>query len=412
MVFSPNSRLTSALLAVCAIAPAWAQDDPGFKFKADYTLVSDNNLLRLPAGANVLALTGRTSTSEQISVYGAGLSYRGSHSLQRFELDLALRENRYQHFSYLNHTAGNYNAAWRWSLTPRTHGTLSHEHSEALNSFADYQNFGSSNKRTNTHTRLDATHELSGPWRLVGGLSQLRQTNQQALSTEGDYSARAADVGVRYVFASGSSFTYSHKNTSASYLNRTLPSAGLLDDGYDQRDDELRAHWVITGKSTLDASAGHTSRTHPNYAQRNYSGVNANTSLRYSFSGKAALMVEAIKHELQAISRSRLPGEAGVREVARLWLQPSFAPTRILVAELHCAAIRQPEVAALMADWQRENATRLLEYGLSLSQVRMYYMLLLGLSHADEVSSLAVSQADTEAVLNQLIDGWFADHDT
>ena len=130
------------------------------------------------------------------------------------------------------------------------------------------------------------------------------------------------------------------------------------------------------------------------------------------FSGKAALMVEAIKHELQAISRSRLPGEAGVREVARLWLQPSFAPTRILVAELHCAAIRQPEVAALMADWQRENATRLLESGLSLSQVRMYYMLLLGLSHADEVSSLDVSQADTEAVLNQLIDGWFADHDT
>ena len=129
------------------------------------------------------------------------------------------------------------------------------------------------------------------------------------------------------------------------------------------------------------------------------------------FSGKAALMVEAIKHELQAISRSRLPGEAGVREVARLWLQPSFAPTRILVAELHCAAIRQPEVAALMADWQRENATRLLEYGLSLSQVRMYYMLLLGLSHADEVSSLAVSQAETEAVLNQLIDGWFAHDD-
>ena len=130
------------------------------------------------------------------------------------------------------------------------------------------------------------------------------------------------------------------------------------------------------------------------------------------FSGKAALMVEAIKHELHAISSTRLPGEAGVREVARLWLQPSFAPTRILVAELHCAAIRQPEVAELMADWQRENATRLLEYGLSLSQVRMYYMLLLGLSHADEVSSLDVSQTDTEAVLNQLIDGWFADHDT
>ncbi len=126
------------------------------------------------------------------------------------------------------------------------------------------------------------------------------------------------------------------------------------------------------------------------------------------FSGKAALLVEAIKHELHAISSVRFPGEAGIREIARLWLQPSFAPTRILVAELHCAAIRQPEVAELIAAWQRENSRRLLQYGLSLSQVRMYYMLLLGLSHADEVSSLDVSQTDTEAVVNQLIDGWFA----
>lgn len=130
------------------------------------------------------------------------------------------------------------------------------------------------------------------------------------------------------------------------------------------------------------------------------------------FSGKAALMVEAIKHELHAISRIRLPGEAGVREIARLWLQPSFAPTRVLVAELHCAAIRQPEVAELLADWQRENSLRLLQYGLNLSQVRMYYMLLLGLSHADEVSSMQVSQAETEVVVNQLIDGWFAHRDS
>ena len=41
----------------------------------------------------------------------------------------------------------------------------------------------------------------------------------------------------------------------------------------------------------------------------------------------------------------------------------------------------------------------------------MYYLLLLGLSHADEVSSLGVSQADTEIVVDALIDGWFATAD-
>ena len=126
------------------------------------------------------------------------------------------------------------------------------------------------------------------------------------------------------------------------------------------------------------------------------------------FTGKASLLVEAIKHELDAIPRTRLPGEAGVREIARQWLQPGFAPTRILVAELHCAAIRQPDVAALLAEWQRANSVRLGRAGLSQAQARMYYMLLLGLSHIDEVSSLAVSLADTEAVVAQLINGWFA----
>ena len=55
--------------------------------------------------------------------------------------------------------------------------------------------------------------------------------------------------------------------------------------------------------------------------------------------------------------------------------------TRILVAELHCAAIRQPEVAELLHAWQHENAERLQRLaGLTPNQVRMYYLLLVGLA--------------------------------
>jgi len=126
------------------------------------------------------------------------------------------------------------------------------------------------------------------------------------------------------------------------------------------------------------------------------------------FSGKAALLVEASKHELDAIATTRLPGEAGVREIARHWLQPEFAATRILVAELHCAAIRQPEVAELLGHWQRENAERLEQLaGLSAGQVRMYYLLLVGLSHADQVDSLDVTRDDFERQIGALIDDWF-----
>ena len=127
------------------------------------------------------------------------------------------------------------------------------------------------------------------------------------------------------------------------------------------------------------------------------------------FSGKAALLVEASKRELDAISSTRLQGEAGIREIARHWLRPDFARTRVLVAELHCAAIRQPEVAELLADWQHDNARRLARLaGLSPPQVNMYYLLLLGLSHTDQVSGLGVTEDEIGCQVDTLIDGWFA----
>lgn len=130
------------------------------------------------------------------------------------------------------------------------------------------------------------------------------------------------------------------------------------------------------------------------------------------FTGKAALLVEASKRELDAISTTRLSGEAGIREIARRWLRPDFARTRILVAELHCAAIRQPEVAELLAVWQTENAGRLERLaGLTPAQVNMYYLLLLGLSHTDQVSGLGVDETEIGKQVDALIDGWFAASD-
>jgi AcrR family transcriptional regulator len=126
------------------------------------------------------------------------------------------------------------------------------------------------------------------------------------------------------------------------------------------------------------------------------------------FDGKAALLVEASKHALDAISTTRLPGEAGIREIARYWLHPTFAPTRILVAELHCAAIRQPEVRELLAEWQADNARRLERLaGLTPAQVKTYYMLLIGLSHVDEVAGVDADRHDVERQVDALIDGWF-----
>jgi hypothetical protein len=81
----------------------------------------------------------------------------------------------------------------------------------------------------------------------------------------------------------------------------------------------------------------------------------------------------------------------------------------VLVAELHCAAIRQPEVARLLAEWQAANARQLMRLAaLSPAQVATYYMLLIGLSHVDEVTGVDVGRRAVERQVDALIDGWFA----
>ncbi len=128
------------------------------------------------------------------------------------------------------------------------------------------------------------------------------------------------------------------------------------------------------------------------------------------FSGKDSLLVEASQHELEKISSIRLPDALGIHGVARQFLQPGFERTRILISELHNAAHRSPELAELLADWQRGNGRRMREQaGLTPAQVHLYYLLLLGAAHVDTITGLGVDQAELESEMASLIDGWLGE---
>ena len=279
----------TALLLLCSTACAWAQTEDTFKPHVGYSLLSDSNLFRLPAGANLDTLIGKSSAAEQIGVTTVGLSVNKAYSLQRFELDLNLVDYKYKNFDYLNFTAHNYSAAWRWALTPRLIGDLTTDRKEALNSFADYQGFNQRNQRTNTNTVFDGAYEINGPWRVLAGVSKSTQTNLQPLLTGDDYSETAANTGLRYVFSSGSTLSYILKKANGQYLNRPLSQADFLDDGYNQTDNEFKLHWPVTGKSTVDLTATHINRTHPHFAERDYSGVTAGVNFNWNMTGKSAL---------------------------------------------------------------------------------------------------------------------------
>ena len=283
------------LLAVSQLASAQSQDP--LTLIASYSLQTDSNIYRLPASANTQALLGRGDASEQIGVSTLGLAFKTRQSLQQFEFSASTIDYQYQNFNYLSFTAANFDAAWRWSITPRWHGSVTATRKEALNSFADYTGVYQRNVRLDTGSALDMEYEIDGPWRLVGGLSSARQSNQLALVAGSDFSNTSTNVGVKYAYASGSSIAFRSRSYQGSYLNVIIPSAGQLDNAYSQQDQDLRLHWELGGGSAADANLTYTARTHPNYGVRDWDGFNTGLNLNWAVTGKSSL-VTGYQHQL------------------------------------------------------------------------------------------------------------------
>ncbi len=273
---------------------AWAQTAAPaplgpFSIKASYAVQNDSNIFRSSSNA----------MSEQTGVTTLGLGFVTNQGLQKLEANISAVNSKYQTYDYLNYTAANYDAAWRWAVSPQWTGNLITSRAETQNSFANVQNISQRNLRTTTATGLDTTYTLQGAWSVVAGIVTNKQVNDQAVLGADDYSSSTGDLGVQYNFSSGSTLTYRANFTNGSYLNRTVPNGLLADDGFKELANDLRLHWAFAGASSADVYATAIHRTHPVYATRNYDGVNTGAILNWALSGKTGVVLSAT-HTLAA----------------------------------------------------------------------------------------------------------------
>ncbi|MCY7307452.1 MAG: putative exosortase B-associated extracellular polysaccharide biosynthesis transporter EpsL [Rhodoferax sp.] len=285
-------RTALAALATSAMATCWAEGGQDLQLRATATVASDSNLFRLPAGANTLALTGRSSSAETIGIAAFGVNYNKTYSLQAVELFVNFNKYSYQNFAYLGFTALNYRAAWRWAYTPRLRGNLTATRDQTLNNFVDFQGFNVRNVRVDSNNRLDATYELGANWRLIGGLTQNSRDNSVQVTQESDFRQTGVEGELRYVLASGSSLGYLVRSTDGNYTsNRTIPSPGFFDDRFSQTDNELNLAWAITPSSSANFRLGHRSRSNPTYPQRDFAGTTGAASVNWAISPKSAVLI-------------------------------------------------------------------------------------------------------------------------
>ena len=64
----------------------------------------------------------------------------------------------------------------------------------------------------------------------------------------------------------------------------------------------------------------------------------------------------------------------------------------------------------MLGSWQEVTATTLQEHtGLTMSQSKQYLLLLIGLSHVDEVHGVNVSVQETEHEVLAVLEGWLGE---
>ncbi|SEP35446.1 XrtB/PEP-CTERM-associated polysaccharide biosynthesis outer membrane protein EpsL [Nitrosovibrio sp. Nv6] len=283
------------LLAASHSAAQQAKVAPGDTFGATVgsTFMYDTNVFRISPLIDPAALTGKPTRSDQIITSTATLSLNKVYSMQRFEVNGSLVDNRYNNFDFLNFLGKNYTAAWHWYLTPYLHGRLTSSHSEALNNFANLTGFANSttrNLRTTDNFHFEGIFEIDRAWHIIGGIDHNVYKNSRVTVQDFNSKVFSVEGGIRYSFLSSSSLTYKVRSGQGEFINRAAPIVeALFDTRFDEMEHEVRLIWPVTGKTSINARAAYLKREHVHFPQRDFGGFVGNFNLNWAITGKTQI---------------------------------------------------------------------------------------------------------------------------
>jgi exopolysaccharide biosynthesis operon protein EpsL len=287
----------------------------------------DSNIFRLPSSFPI------QHRSDQVITSTGTLSFNKTYSMQRFEANGSIVDNRYQNNDYLNFIAKNGTATWHWYLTPYFYGRLLGDHREALQNFADITGLPNStnrNIRLQDSLRFEGVFELDGAWRLVGGVSYDKRTNTRLLVQDFDNQVISVEGGLRYAFPSGSSLTYKVRSGYGEFYKREQPlQAQLFDNRFDEMEHELRLVWPVTGKTSIDGRVGHLARNHAHFPQRDFDGFVGNLNLNWGVTAKTRVLIGWAR---DLVNFQLAPGQFAGSPIFQQFSSSYVAANRVFIA--------------------------------------------------------------------------------
>ncbi len=245
--------------------------DPYFDIYGAFRAQFDNNIFRLPSGADVQQVVGPSASREDhINSPSAGLDGQWALGRQIFSVQAQVADNRYSQNSNLNNVSTIDKATWNWGVASVLSGQVGADFTRSLLSFVNAQIY-----ERNTYEQSQyfaaARYQVGPRWALYGGVLDTNFTVENAATNQNDFRRKAVDMGAELETSRDDSFGVDYRYTDTHYPNAIVASNSTNPD---YREDRLRflAKAVLTEKTTMDLSAGVLKRNYENSVIGSFSG--------------------------------------------------------------------------------------------------------------------------------------------
>ncbi len=286
-----NRRSSAQLLAVLALMASHQaradDDDQVLTPYVQYSLLYDDNLLRLRDSAQAQATLGTTQMSDYVHSAAGGVRFDRMFSRQHIRLDARLTQNTFDNFRQFNNDQRDLNAYWGWALGEHFSGDLGYVYSQGLTPFQNLRVL-EKNIRTAQTRYATAAWQLHPDWTVRGQYSRFSLGYDLPSLQNNSFSQDIYEMGLDYTARSGSVAGLQVRHTRGNYPEPTLVSGVEINNSFTQDELKTRISWLFSDKTKFQFLGGYVRRERVTGGAANYSGFNARLITDWEASAKTA----------------------------------------------------------------------------------------------------------------------------
>ena len=267
------------------LVPAFADQFDTVNYIANAGVNFDDNLFRLPNGADPQIFLGTASKSDLTRSVSLGINIDKKYSGQEVTLNAIGTNFKHSNFSSLDYTSSSFKGSWNWQISSRSSGTLYVTRAQSLNNPADTRIY-TRNLNTADNIGFNGDWWVDSNWHLLLGVSNGQTTN--SVNTINNLSShnRTNEWGLKYDPADGKSITLISRNSRGT---NSYPVSNQSDTGFTEKQTEFRAAWQMTGKSVLSGNLMKIDHHNFPFYQLDFAGNQGSLNYSLAISDKTML---------------------------------------------------------------------------------------------------------------------------